>query len=721
MTKLQLQKQEPSIAIPKFDRFEQQFETAFEVVDDVVLKNFITKLEDMNVVPLSDLSVEKNLAKNVRMFKINEIVYSKDEDSTFKLASVLNAVAVTDSSVFIMIDSDGASVNFYMGIRSLNESNSTKTSYDTLKNAMNGHFPGIITENIIKDEIVNLLNHNETSSVSIVTGVANYKNSNLQDNKSFIQGLEKLALSMQGEVFTGVILANPSDSSQLIEVRKQYENIYSMLAPLATTQVSYSINDSYNETRTLTSGSSTGETETQNTSTTNTKGQSFTKNTSRSTSKNSLGSSVGKIAGGGLALAGAYIGSALAPGVGTLVGTAVGGAVGGIVAGVTQKNISDTEGESSGVNSSEAMTIGNSSAKTLTDSESESDAKGFTKGNSETIQLTNQNKSIQNYLQRIDQQLIRLQECESLGMWECAAYFMSETPYAADIAAATYKSLMQGENTGVEVSNISSWTNKDEDIVEINKYIQNFMHPTFIYENKGINLPILPTSLVSGKELAIHMSLPRKSVSGFPVIEHVEFAQEVISYEKKSNRYVNLGATFNMGKTLSNRVKLDLQSLSMHTLVTGSTGSGKSNTVYELVSQLEMQGINFLVIEPAKGEYKHIFGSSNNVTVLGTNPKKTDLLQINPFIFPEDTHVLEHIDRLVEIFNVCWPMYAAMPAILKEAIIHCYTECGWDLDNSINSYGENNNYPTFKDLLSSLEVVINQTAYDTETKGNYWM
>ena len=45
--------------------------------------------------------------------------------------------------------------------------------------------------------------------------------------------------------------------------------------------------------------------------------------------------------------------------------------------------------------------------------------------------------------------------------------------------------------------------------------------------------------------------------------------------------------------------------LSMHTFVTGSTGSGKSNTVYEILRQLDMVGIHFLVIEPAKGEYKN--------------------------------------------------------------------------------------------------------------------
>ena len=58
------------------------------------------------------------------------------------------------------------------------------------------------------------------------------------------------------------------------------------------------------------------------------------------------------------------------------------------------------------------------------------------------------------------------------------------------------------------------------------------------------------------------------------------------------------------------------------------------------------------MVEPAKGEYKNVFGGRKDVTVLGTNPKLSQLLRINPFSFPENIHVLEHMDRLVEIFNV---------------------------------------------------------------------
>lgn len=181
---------------------------------------------------------------------------------------------------------------------------------------------------------------------------------------------------------------------------------------------------------------------------------------------------------------------------------------------------------------------------------------------------------------------------------------------------------------------------------------------------------------------------------------------------------MSLGCIFDLGKAYTeNRVKLDVKSLTQHVFVTGSTGCGKSETIYKLINETKQVGTKFLVIEPAKGEYKNVFG---DVNVFGTNPLIMPLLRINPFSFPTGVHVLEHIDRLTEIFNVCWPMYSAMPAVLKKAMLDAYESCGWDLRLSVNrlSRGEDV-YPSFLDLFLSLEKVITESAYSEEVKSNY--
>ena len=164
-------------------------------------------------------------------------------------------------------------------------------------------------------------------------------------------------------------------------------------------------------------------------------------------------------------------------------------------------------------------------------------------------------------------------------------------------------------------------------------------------------------------------------------------------------------------------VDLSLNSLTSHSFITGSTGSGKSNTIYQLLSEARKNNVKFLVVEPAKGEYKHAFGQEKDVAIYGTNPKLTPLLRLNPFSFSKEIHILEHLDRLIEIFNVCWPMYAAMPAVLKKAVEKSYIDCGWDLIQSRNSYGTI--YPTFGGVAENIKEIIDSSEYDSENKGAY--
>ena len=63
-------------------------------------------------------------------------------------------------------------------------------------------------------------------------------------------------------------------------------------------------------------------------------------------------------------------------------------------------------------------------------------------------------------------------------------------------------------------------------------------------------------------------------------------------------------------------------------------------------------------------------------------------------------------------------MYAAMPAVLKDALLQAYENSGWNLAESENKYS-NELFPTFKDLLTELVDVIQNSAYSEEVKSNY--
>lgn len=350
-----------------------------------------------------------------------------------------------------------------------------------------------------------------------------------------------------------------------------------------------------------------------------------------------------------------------------------------------------------------------------------------TSGNSQTVTLNVQNKFLLNTLDRLEQQMDRLDECESTGMWDFAAYFLGESPAEAETAASMYRSLVSGCQSGVQLSAINTWSTK-ETVKPISRYVTHFLHPEFLYISEGDPQPrrtvVDATTLVSTNELALQLGLPRRSVKGLPVIEHAPFAQEVLDHDKLEYGESNPGQTIHIGRisylghVTRTPVNLDLQSLSMHTFVTGSTGAGKSNAIYKILAGLPEKNVKFLVIEPAKGEYKRVFGSRADVTVLGTNPTLGQLLQIDPFSFPPEIHIYEHLDRLVELFNVCWPMYAAMPAVLKDSIERVYEHTGWDLRKSENRFGLRI-FPTFQDVLEQINVVMDESQYSADNKSDY--
>lgn len=344
-------------------------------------------------------------------------------------------------------------------------------------------------------------------------------------------------------------------------------------------------------------------------------------------------------------------------------------------------------------------------------------------GANEGISQTYTNYGVQHALRKIESQLERIEESSALGMWEFASYVISKNPVVANNVAHMYLALTQGEESYMSRATVTLWDcERDKDDAKaILENVQRLQHPVFALQegkNDRLLFPTLitPSTLLSGKELAKALNFPRKSVSGLPVLESTTFGREVhkVVPELYTDRKIKVGNIYHMRNEESTEVSLDIDSFASHVFVSGSTGTGKSNAIYQLLDNLDKNNVKFLIIEPAKGEYKKVFGG--RCKVFGTNINKTELLKVNPFSFPDDIHVLEHIDRLIEIFNACWSMYAAMPAILKDAVEKSYEKVGWNL---LHSKCEPLKFPTFNDLIESLLTVLDSSAYSLDTMNDY--
>lgn len=665
-------------------------------VDQIVNKSYLQTLQNCDIIPCPKTDVD--IAETVCFFPIRRIVLDKQENSLQKLASVYASAGSMGANLSMIIRGyESGETEIYLGVCC--EDNRINGAFPKTKGLFDsfiGNFPGC------RDEAVGILNREETrilrnkcfdldyTSAASVSCIASSRENHSQQNGGFYQGLDKVIETMSGKKYTIVVLARPVEANEIEAVKNELEHLYTSLSVYAKIQMSsnwsaaQSISKSYTETMTDSIS----------------KTKSASLNIGRSNSHSHGTSEYG--------------------------GTSVGLGYGGVSVGAN-------EGSSVSANYSNSTTFGQAVSDAV--SKTGSKSLGATKGKSEsltlgeTMQLTVENKTISEVLKRIDEQLQRIRRGKGLGMFAAAAYFLTPSLSQSRIAASSFKAVVSGTDTELESSAMNVWTGAQ--YRQILPYLKQFQHPVFSIEQgmeydemAGAEKPLLtatPAVLTTSDELSILMGLPRNKVNGIPVRDAVAFERNIIRMNKNHGRdEFKLGKAYYLDHEEKNDVLLNLDSLTMHCFITGTTGSGKSNTVYGLLNNAlaARSSLHFMVIEPVKGDYKTVFGHRKDVEVYGTNESVSSLLRINPFRFRNDIHVLEHIDYLISIFNVCWPMEAAMPSVLKQAVERAYEHSGWNLRKSTNAFSDKI-YPTFEDVLNCVNQIMDESDYSSENKGNY--
>lgn len=658
--------------LQKFTQSQEKINAAFTQADNIIMRKYMPEIGNY---PIKDIPAEiadANINSVLRMNQITKIVYDADENNLDKLMNVYNSVALCGGTLIHIILSDGNSVEYYIGTRTSNI-NEISICQSVLSGTFEGNFPGSKLIQQDKAGLTACLNKVFSSSalgqspvISAVSGIPGLRSEN---NKDFVQGMEKLIDSMSGKKYAMITIAEPVSSEQLLELKDNYEEIFSQLSPFAKITQTYSESDS----SALAENISNAVTESVGSTISSTRNVSKTK--SRGKSK-AISPSI-------IVLSGSF---------GTNSGES------------NQTGFSHSDSQSS--------TSGRTQTKGTTDT--------FTTTTGQTLQLVRDNKKVIDLLQKIEKQIERIDDAKDNGLWSTATYCISDDTQTSKTLAGTLQSLCRGKKDTVENYSINTWMDPYK-TKRIEAYLKKMMHPLFEMNTGNEPVDITPASMISGSELVITAGLPQKAVNGVSISKMVSFARNVFIEDGQceAGNTILLGNVYHMGKREQAKIEIDLESLASHMMITGTTGSGKSNTVYQILSEARKNGVKFLVIEPAKGEYKNVFGNEQDVHVFGTNNKMAELLKINPFSFPDEIHVLEHIDRLIEIFNVCWPMYAAMPAILKDAVLQAYQVCGWDLENSENILKSKKSYPSFKDVQMQIRRILDTSDYSEDNKGDY--
>lgn len=191
--------------------------------------------------------------------------------------------------------------------------------------------------------------------------------------------------------------------------------------------------------------------------------------------------------------------------------------------------------------------------------------------------------------------------------------------------------------------------------------------------------------------------------------ENIELPKETSALHKETG--IVLGTDTN-----GYQVRIPFEMFPKHMFVCGVPGSGKTNTMLHIASSLWNNRIPFLVLEPAKREYRELALFDIPELILFSPSANTDFpLKINPFEFPIGLTLSEHIGKLCQVFEGAFPVPAPSPFILDTAIQAVYEKHGWTAAD-INT-GEKA-YPTLSELYEQFRLVMENTNYDGELKGN---
>lgn len=166
---------------------------------------------------------------------------------------------------------------------------------------------------------------------------------------------------------------------------------------------------------------------------------------------------------------------------------------------------------------------------------------------------------------------------------------------------------------------------------------------------------------------------------------------------------------------LKDSIGLSLKDLAKHMLVVGTPGSGKTTFSVGLLDRLwKEHKIPFLVIEPAKNEYRALVQSIPELQVFTPGKNFISPFVYNPFIPPKNVKLETYKSTLKTAFAAGVSMSTPLDKIFEESINNCYSDFRW-----LDSYTIDDNGKIFNisDFIKCFQATFDAIGYTGDARN----
>lgn len=613
--------------------------------------------------------------KFLALYRIDEITYDDNSPRKEALENAISSMRIKGINFVYIIKGDKKGVKFYYGVAKdcSVEEDETLAVCDIgekiLQPSLQGNFRGSVVTQIEaeeREEIVSSLD--KFDRIKILEGVPGVN----KDDEKF-QSVDRLIDVMLGDEFAIMLIAKPMQDNDIFELQKKIFGLYNIMAPFSKASLQASFNENKSKSKSESKGSSSSDSD-----------------------------SVSKQKSGGES--------------------------------ETNTKSSSSSSESKGLN--KGWSSGTSTSKTSTVNYSKTD--NIQVGESKGLNISSEHfdKNIETWLKYIEEIILpRLDYGIGKGLFTTSIAILGN-----DVA-----SLIKMENTLKSIYGSEVGNKMPLNAFEVNQtekaLLKNFQIP-ILYSNinnfeKNIGMAVsqfyvdtnrvLLGNWMSSKEISLLASLPKKEVVGLGLKEEVEFGLNIENDDKNG---IPLGYLVQSGLVLNGKnglpdipIKFNKEYYDKHIFVTGVTGGGKTTTCQKLLLSSES---NFLVIEPAKTEYRVLCEKEfKDMLVFTLGNESGAPFRLNPFEFFEGESITSRVDMIKASMEAAFDMEAAIPQLLEAAIYECYEDKGWNISTNKNYKCDNPfasgkyYFPTLGDLNLKIEKVVKDQKFDERLKDEY--